>query len=139
MARVARGQEEAFGNDSFLDVVANIVGILIILVVVASMRIKHLPSLLSPGLPSKDRAAAALAEAEAAATALRQDLLEINTEMQRVALATSTRLEERAVLAHLVAQGQRELDEKRASLAGGPREQFDVEQAIAKSEARLAQ
>jgi hypothetical protein len=53
MARVARGQEEAFGNDSFLDVVANIVGILIILVVVASMRIKHMPSLLSPGQQSQ--------------------------------------------------------------------------------------
>lgn len=70
MGRPARGEEEAFGNDSFLDVVANIVGILIILVVIASTRIKHLPSLLlSPEMRTKEKATAALKEAEASMTA----------------------------------------------------------------------
>ncbi len=35
--------ESAFGSDSFLDVVANIVGILIILIVIVGVRIKHAP------------------------------------------------------------------------------------------------
>lgn len=37
--------EIAFGSDSFLDVIANIVGILIILIVVAGVRVKQLPLL----------------------------------------------------------------------------------------------
>ncbi len=137
MARVQRGEEEAFGNDSFLDVVANIVGILIILVVVASMRIKHLPSLLSPSLQSQEKAQAALAESTASMNAIEQEIVELNTEIQRVTAATVGRYQERAVLAQIVAQRQRELDEQRKSLDGGSREQFDLQQALALAESRL--
>ncbi|HVU88792.1 MAG TPA: hypothetical protein VHD36_15830 [Pirellulales bacterium] len=139
MARPARGQEEAFGNDSFLDVVANIVGILIILVVVASTRIKNLPSLLSPELRSKEVAAAALKDAEASMTALEQDVMDLNKEIQKVALTTAGRYQERAVLAQILAAKQRELEEQRKSLDGHSREQFDLEQALATAEAKLMQ
>jgi hypothetical protein len=139
MARPARGQEEAFGNDSFLDVVAKIVGILIILVVVASTRIKNLPSLLSPELRSKEQAVAALKDAEASMTALEQDVMELNNEMQKVSLTTASRYQERAVLAHILAQKQRELEEERNSLDGQSREQYDLEHALATAEAKLKQ
>jgi multidrug efflux pump subunit AcrA (membrane-fusion protein) len=43
--------ESAFGSDSFLDVVANIVGILIILIVIVGVRIKHA----APSAPSQDQ------------------------------------------------------------------------------------
>jgi hypothetical protein len=139
MARVARGQEEAFGNDSFLDVVANIVGILIILVVVASMRIKHLPSLLSPELQSREKATAALADAQSSMAALEQDVLDVSDEMQKVAIATAGRYQERAVLAQIVAHRQHDLEQQRSALGGASREQFDLEQALAMSQAKLAQ
>ena len=35
---------EAFGSDSFLDIVANMVGILIVLVIIAGLRAKNLPN-----------------------------------------------------------------------------------------------
>jgi multidrug efflux pump subunit AcrA (membrane-fusion protein) len=139
MARVNRGQEEAFGNDSFLDVVANIVGILIILVVVASMRIKHLPSLLSPELRSREKATEALADAQSSMAALEQDILDQSAEMQKVAIATAGRYQERAVLAQIVAQRQHELEQKRSALGGASREQFDLEQSLAMSQAKLTQ
>ncbi|HEY1602917.1 MAG TPA: hypothetical protein VGG64_25150 [Pirellulales bacterium] len=139
MARVVRGEEEAFGNDSFLDVVANIVGILIILVVVASMRIKHLPSLLSPGLQSKEKASAALEEAQSAMTALEQDSLDLTAEIQKVTMAAAGRYQERAVLAQIVAQRQNAIEEKRKSLSGVSRDQFDLEQSLAVAEAKLNQ
>jgi hypothetical protein len=138
MAKKNRAQEEAFGNDSFLDVVANIVGILIILVVVASMRIKHLPSLLSPELQSRDKAVAALAEAETAMGSVERDLLEVTAETQRVTLAAASRHQERAVLAQVVAHKERELDEKRKSLSGGARDELELEQALAMNKAKLA-
>ena len=121
MARVQRGQEEAFGNDSFLDVVANIVGILIILVVVASMRIKHLPSLLSPQLQSHDKAVEALAEAQSSMAALEQEVLDLTTEMQRVTMTATGRYQERAVLAQILAERQRELEQKRRDTGGRSR------------------
>jgi len=43
MPRINRNAEEMPGQDSFLDIVANIVGILIILVMVVGVRVKHAP------------------------------------------------------------------------------------------------
>lgn len=46
MARRRRNEEIAFGSDSFLDIVANIVGILIILIVVAGVRMSQMPAVM---------------------------------------------------------------------------------------------
>lgn len=52
MSRRPRAEMQ-FGSDSFLDVIANIVGILIILIVIAGMRVSETPVLLSvPGPPA---------------------------------------------------------------------------------------
>src|SRR5258708_2246433 len=45
--RRPRGELQ-FGSDSFLDVVANIVGILIILIVIAGLRVSKMPVVLTP-------------------------------------------------------------------------------------------
>jgi len=50
MSRRAR-EEEAFGSDSFLDVLANIVGILIILIVSAAARVERGPVMPPPSSP----------------------------------------------------------------------------------------
>lgn len=43
MSRSNKNREVGFGSDSFLDIVANIVGILIILIVIAGLRVSHAP------------------------------------------------------------------------------------------------
>ena len=43
MSRRTARAELGFGSDSFLDIIANIVGILIILIVVAGMRVSNAP------------------------------------------------------------------------------------------------
>lgn len=43
MARKRRGDEYQFGSDSFLDIVANMVGIIIILIVIVGIRVKDIP------------------------------------------------------------------------------------------------
>lgn len=45
MGRRRQTDEIAFGSDSFLDIVANIVGILIILIVIAGVRVAQMPAL----------------------------------------------------------------------------------------------
>ena len=44
MGRRRQDDEVAFGSDSFLDIVANIVGILIILIVIAGVRVSQMPA-----------------------------------------------------------------------------------------------
>ena len=47
MSRRKSSGDQEFGSDSFLDIIANIVGILIILIVVAGMKVARQPTLLS--------------------------------------------------------------------------------------------
>ena len=48
MARRQGTREPSFGSDSFLDVVANLVGIVLIIIVLVGARIRELPDLLPP-------------------------------------------------------------------------------------------
>ncbi|MCG8584461.1 MAG: hypothetical protein MI757_07100, partial [Pirellulales bacterium] len=57
MPRRATQHHEPPGNDSFLDIVANIVGILIILVMVVGVRVKHAPPLSISELPTAEEPA----------------------------------------------------------------------------------
>lgn len=63
MSRRAQRAELEFGSDSFLDVVCNIVGILIILIVVVGVRLQRQPLPADPKLADQIAAAAAAAEA----------------------------------------------------------------------------
>lgn len=48
MSRRSSNGEQEFGSDSFLDIIANIVGILIILIVVAGLRVANQPAFTEP-------------------------------------------------------------------------------------------
>ncbi|MCA9096900.1 MAG: hypothetical protein KDA36_00865, partial [Planctomycetaceae bacterium] len=48
MGRRRQSQELEFGSDSFLDVIANTVGIIIILIVITGLRVSHAPVVLPP-------------------------------------------------------------------------------------------
>lgn len=63
MSRRAQRAELEFGSDSFLDVVCNIVGILIILIVVVGVRLQRQPLPADPKLAEQIAAAAAASEA----------------------------------------------------------------------------
>jgi len=63
MSRRAQRAELEFGSDSFLDVVCNIVGILIILIVVVGVRLQRQPLPTDPELAERTAAAAAAAAA----------------------------------------------------------------------------
>lgn len=98
MSRRSRHEEMEFGSDSFLDVVANVVGILIILMVLAGIRAKHAPvdlavegtapaavetpPLLSPPVPVEDTEAAEAKRQEFAA--LRNQAESLNEELEQL-------------------------------------------------------
>jgi hypothetical protein len=141
---VRRAQDDAdemIGQDSFLDVVTNIVGILILLVMVAGMRTSHAAKRES-------------SELSAAASAMRQQGKEDLTEAYRdVALserdlrellhrAANTRDEahlreqERALLSSMVAKAEQDIATRRQELTEQDQRDFDMRRK--RSEAELA-
>ncbi len=135
MGRANRHTEEGFGNDSFLDVIANIIGILIILVVVMGMRSKNAP--MAEKQTNYKNASAALDDAKAAAASIEQEMQDITAEMQKVSMTSAARFQERSALVQAVTLRQRELDQKRAAMEVNSREEFDLQRALATAQAQL--
>jgi hypothetical protein len=141
---VRRNQDDAdemIGQDSFLDVVTNIVGILILLVMVAGMRTSHAAKRES-------------SELSAAASAMRQQWQEdVNEAYRDVALserdlrmllrrAANTRDEvhlreqERALLSSMVAEAEQDIAARRQRLTEQDQRDFDLRRK--RTEAELA-
>ena len=84
MARVIRQDAEAVGSDSFLDVVTNIVGILIILVMVVGIRVKNTPK--EAAVVDHEAAKTRVAQLQGEADALESDVLKLENQIGGVAL-----------------------------------------------------
>ncbi len=124
MSRRMQRAELEFGSDSFLDVVCNIVGILIILIVVVGVRLQRQPRPVDPQ-PALQAAAAAEAAAQTAQqnaavttagtqrdtlqrdlTALETDERQLEHELQTVASETLTARQESAAAQTQLAERQ---------------------------------
>jgi hypothetical protein len=134
MARKIRQETEAIGSDSFLDVVTNTVGILIVLVMVVGIRAKNAPvNLESQDPEAKNRVAQLSAEAEG----LESDVLGLEQQIQAVTLSAQAKYQERGTLAYLLAEHERELDEAKKSLSTESLTAFEVRRALEAAEAEL--
>lgn len=137
MARANRQDAGAVGSDSFLDVVTNIVGILIILVMVVGIRIKHGPAESQPAW-DEAQAQAELASLEAEAAGLEGDVHKIEDQIQAIAAATQGQFAQRGTLAYLIADHERELGEARQALDDKTQQAFDLRRARAKADLDLS-
>jgi len=130
------------GQDSFLDVVANIVGILILLVMVVGVR-----ALREPQQPTDEQAAAAAVENRAgdkdvqaavrtavASQAEVRDLVVRAVNMHREAMQ---RDQERVELNTYVAAITEEIEKRRAELDDDQQDEFDVRQKLIEAELTL--
>jgi len=126
-----------FGSDSFLDVVTNMVGILIVLVMVVGVRIKHAPatsaSAAAPNVPLDE-----IQRLESEAEALEQNVLSIENQIAQIGATTQARYAERGTLAMLVEERERELAQARQSLDQKKQKAFDLRRAKSATEAELA-
>lgn len=128
---------QAPGHDSFLDVVANMVGILIILVMVVGMRVKNAPPAAVPG-----RAALAdpeLQEDRATEASVRDEVLRLAERIRNVQAETLTQSRRRDFLAATVATLQEEIRARREQMDAEARENFDLRRALSEAKARLQQ
>ena len=124
---------ESFGSDSFLDIIANMVGIMIILVMVVGLRVRHS---VEPAPPPVD-AEAILSPVNAEAGRLEVDLNKLVGEMKKIAELADVKYEERSRLALYSAAKDAELKERKSELVSGEREGFDVQQAMVIEQQRL--
>jgi hypothetical protein len=116
------------GSDSFLDVVTNIVGILIILIVVVGTRARQSPLTVDSALAPEQ---AALSAAKTQAQSLYQDVHQLEAQGRQIDAESIVRRAERDQLATVIAAAQRELGTARDSLSADERADYDLRREIA--------
>ena len=132
MKRRSESEHEAGNDSSFLDVITNCVGILIILVIVVGQRAKN-----APVMQAAREAAEKLASARSETSALEQDTREIARQMAIVQSELAARARERSEVNALVTVLEGRLAERRAALDDKSREQYDLQRDLATAKVEL--
>ncbi len=136
MTRVHSTETEAVNADSFLDIVASVVCIMLIMVVMVGMRIRNTP--IDPLLSTEAaQALAALETAVAEERSLRNEMTQILRDIRSLEEETAIRALERNTLAIGVAALERELDQRRAEMDAQTQARFDAAKQLAEAQRRL--
>lgn len=150
MPRPAAAQTEAVNADSFLDIVASVVSIMIIMVVMEGSRIRNAPvdpHLVAEALRAEkaksgqpDKGVAAIrAEGRAQEASIRGDIARIYKELEQLGVQAILRGEERNSLATTVAAMERKIADRRKELDAPTQQEFDLVRKLGDSRAELAQ
>ncbi|MGE0610339.1 MAG: hypothetical protein AB7O62_24840 [Pirellulales bacterium] len=107
MPRFKPRSDSAFGGDSFMDIVANVVGILIILVICVGVRAKLAPA----SVPVDERDVAEIAAIGDQVHDLETDAARTRARMATLASGAASRLSEQSRLHQLLADKRDELEE----------------------------
>jgi hypothetical protein len=138
MKRVEVEADQMPGQDSFLDVITNIVGILILLVLVVGLRTSHSVHDAPPSvIAEQSRDETKLRKAYNDALATEHNVREL---VQRVGNAhneTEFREGERAWLSTTIAGAEKEIEGRRAQLSTDAQRDFDLRQQLATAQATL--
>ncbi len=155
MRRQVTDRGELPGQDSFLDIVANIVGILILLVMVVGLRAAQAPRQDSPKSPEQTVVAEAEPRAKPSAAAATSVSEEALANVVRKALATQADLKqqvvkavrskrelqlreaERVELATLIAGVEQEIEQRRQQMDQQEREDFDLRAKLGSAQQEL--
>jgi hypothetical protein len=126
------------GQDSFLDVVTNIVGVLILLVLVVGLRTSRSVH----DAPAAERAAKERGEQEYRtvynqALSTERNVRELVQRVGNVAHESAFREDERAWLSMNIAAAEKEINERRAKLSTEGQRDFDVRQRLAMAQSTL--
>ncbi len=140
MRRAPADYTAAVGSDSFLDVVTNIVGILIILVMVVGMRSRNAPP--EPSATSEDAVdTAILAQVESLST----EAAQVQDDMRRLQAQSNAIQQELALqeagrnqLALIVAMAEKDLNERKAKLGSQQQRRLEEQSQLQQARAELA-
>ncbi len=116
------------GQDSFIDVVTNLVGVLIILVVVIGL--KNKPEPVDPTVAITEEVTAELAGLQSQSQAVEVDMNRTLEQMQSLRRELAARSYERDQVALLVALAEKELAARRGRLSVEEQQQLDLRQQV---------
>jgi len=136
MRRPMPSSTEAVNGDSFLDIVASVVGIMIIMVVFEGARIKKAPVQLDL---SSHPAAIALEKEMADEASLRADVLKTAESLEHLRRELAARGLQRDALATLAAAVEKEMQQHRDRLSGARQADFDLARRLSESQFELKQ
>ena len=133
MRRSNEDSSEEVGSDSFLDIVSNFVGVLIILVMVTGAKIKN--AILELNEPATGHSS----QNDDALAARRNETLRLASNVEEVVRSTADverRIEltqrQRAELATLIRAAELELDQHRQTMSAGDRQALDLARDLAR-------
>jgi hypothetical protein len=140
MRRPITDHTAGIGSDSFLDVVTNIVGILIILVMVVGMRAKNAPLEAAETVNEADTTIAAETESLLAEGAgVQADIHRLHRQAQGLEQELALQEAGRNQLAVIIAMAEKELTERKAQLHDDQRQQYENQSQLAAAKAELAE
>jgi len=117
MGRRSQPPELAFGSDSFLDVICNIVGILIILIVVVAVKVERQPIAQAEALANAAPVAPTIPDRESEYAQRQSDLAALKQQHSQVTTRLQGLAERKASLDHEHRLVQEEMDALRSQLA----------------------
>jgi hypothetical protein len=137
MPRIVRHDNtEAVNSDSFLDIVASVVSIMIIMVVMEGVRIKNAPLTASiPANPVNEP----LQKEQMAEQAARSDLAKVTEELEKVRQETAPVAMERNGLATTISAVEHTIQDYRKELDGAKQSDFDLARGLSESKQQLEQ
>ncbi len=136
MSRRTQHRGDPVNGDSFVDIVACVVSIMIIMVVLEGMRIKNSPPTASiPAAPAMDE----LERELAAERSLRGDVWKVVGETEELAREVAARGAARDYLATLVAAAEQEIGARRERLDQARRDELDRAGQVVEARRRLEQ
>lgn len=138
MKRVELEADQMPGQDSFLDVITNIVGILILLVLVVGLKsarsVHDAPSAANTGnAVAHDQLCAAYNNALTAEIGVREKIRQVGSTQEEVEFRDA----ERGWLTEAVAKGEQEIADRRSKLSSDQQRDFDVRRKISAAQAQL--
>lgn len=138
--RPQEASTEAFGTDSFLDIVSNMVGILVILLMVVGLRAKNSVDASVPSEPTAAEKAAlqSVAARRSEAGALQKDVEKVFAKAKELTDLALQKLDERNALAEMAAIKRHEFESQKAKLDDGARVAFELQQAAEAEKVKLA-
>jgi hypothetical protein len=136
MPRPAPQPTEAVNADSFLDIVASVVSIMIILVVIEGTRIKNAP-VDSALLGGAAQVLTALEKDQAAEHSVEGDVLKLAAEIEHVQREAAARALQRDVLATYVSAAEHDIRTRREQMSAQERTHFDLARRVAESRRQL--
>ena len=146
MSRRTQRPELEFGSDSFLDVVCNIVGILIILIVVVGVRLQRQPLARETAAPQQlaeseklsSEHAAALQRSRTTQQNLMQQRDHLDSDEKRLATDIESTLQQNGLLDQQLAEARGRIDSQKLELAGKDRRTRKLEGERNAAAARVA-